>query len=121
MARTDAMVLGAGTVGTSIALHLVKRGLSVALIDRGGVGEETSYGNAGIIEGNTVFPPAFPSDFATLLRVALKRATRSQLPPLVPAADRALAARLSRRHAAEQSRRARATDPPALRQRCSRA
>jgi glycine/D-amino acid oxidase-like deaminating enzyme len=32
-------VLGAGIVGTSIALHLAKRGLSVALIDRAGVGE----------------------------------------------------------------------------------
>ncbi len=89
MARTDAMVLGAGTVGTAIALHLVKRGLSVALIDRGGVGEETSYGNAGIIEGNTVFPPAFPSDFSTLLRVALKRASEANyhlsfLPQIAP-------------------------------------
>ena len=60
MARTDAIVLGAGIVGTSIALHLAKRGLSVALVDRAGVGEQTSYGNAGIIEGNTIFPPAFP-------------------------------------------------------------
>jgi D-amino-acid dehydrogenase len=74
MARTDAIVLGAGVVGTSIALHLVKRGLSVALIDRAGVGEQTSYGNAGIIEGNTVFPPAFPTDPGALLRIALKRA-----------------------------------------------
>ena len=32
MARTDAIVLGAGIVGTSIALYLVKRGMSVALI-----------------------------------------------------------------------------------------
>ena len=119
MARTDAMVLGAGIVGTSIALHLVKRGTSVALIDRAGVGEQTSYGNAGVIEGNTVFPPAFPSDFAPLLRVALKRARRSQLSSVVPAAGRALAARLSRRLAAEQSRRDRATDPPALCARCS--
>ena len=89
MARTDAMVLGAGTVGTSIALHLAKRGLSVALVDRGGVGEETSYGNAGIIEGNTVFPPAFPSDPAQLLRIALKRATEANyhlsfLPQIAP-------------------------------------
>src|SRR5665811_2356657 len=74
MARTDAIVLGAGVVGTSIALHLLKRGLSVALIDRAGVGEQTSYGNAGIIEGNTVLPPAFPADAAALLRIALKRA-----------------------------------------------
>lgn len=74
MARTDAIVLGAGIVGTSIALHLVKRGLSVALLDTGGPGEQTSYGNAGVIEGNTIFPPAFPRDLEALLRVALKRA-----------------------------------------------
>jgi D-amino-acid dehydrogenase len=73
VARTDVIVLGAGIVGTSVAVHLVKRGLSVALVDRGGAGEGTSYGNAGIIEGNTIFPPAFPSDWSTLLRIALKR------------------------------------------------
>ena len=74
MAHTDTIVLGAGIVGTSIALHLAKRGLSVALIDRGGAGEGTSYGNAGIIEGNTIFPPAFPADWASLARIAFKRA-----------------------------------------------
>src|SRR5215510_5888344 len=50
MARTDAVVLAAGIVGTSIALHLAKRGLSVALVDKGQPGEGTSYGNAGVIE-----------------------------------------------------------------------
>ena len=89
MARTDAIVLGAGIVGASIALHLVKRGMSVALIDRAGVGEQTSYGNAGIIEGNTVFPPAFPADPGALLRIALKRAGEANyhfsfLPRVVP-------------------------------------
>jgi D-amino-acid dehydrogenase len=74
MARTDAIVLGAGIVGTSIALHLAKRGLGVALVDRKAPGEETSYGNAGVIEGNTVFPHAFPSRLSALLRIALKRA-----------------------------------------------
>jgi D-amino-acid dehydrogenase len=73
MARTDVVVLGAGVVGTSVALHLLKRGLSVAIVDRGGAGEGTSYGNAGIIEGNTIFPAAFPSDWGELLRIALKR------------------------------------------------
>jgi len=67
------MVLGAGIVGTSIAVHLARRGLSVALIDRQGVGEGTSYGNAGIIEGNTIFPPAFPSNVVELAQIALKR------------------------------------------------
>ncbi len=89
MARTDAIVLGAGIVGTSIALHLAKRGASVALIDRAGLGEQTSYGNAGIIEGNTVFPPAFPSDLGALARIALKRAGEANyhlsfLPQIAP-------------------------------------
>jgi D-amino-acid dehydrogenase len=67
------MVLGAGIVGTSVGVHLAKRGLSVALIDRQGAGEGTSYGNAGIIEGNTIFPPAFPSNVIDLAQIALKR------------------------------------------------
>src|ERR1700720_4887461 len=89
VARIDAIVLGAGIVGTSIGLQLAKRGVAAALIDRRGPGEETSYGNAGVIEGNTIFPPAFPSGFSRLLRIALKRAPEasyhvSHLPQAAP-------------------------------------
>lgn len=89
MARTDAIVLGAGIVGTSVALHLAKRGLSVALVDRHGVGRETSYGNSGVIEGSTILPPAFPSDLGTLARVAFKQASAANyhfsfLPKIAP-------------------------------------
>ena len=77
MARTDAIVLGAGIVGTSVALHLVKRGLSVALVDRKGVGQETSYGNSGVIEGSTILPPAFPPGLGALMRVAFKQASEA--------------------------------------------
>ena len=89
MARTDAIVLGAGIVGTSAALHLAKRGLSVAMVDRRPPGEETSYGNTGIIEGNTLFPHAFPSGFGNLLRIALKQAPEANyhlsfLPKVAP-------------------------------------
>jgi D-amino-acid dehydrogenase len=89
MARTDAIVLGAGIVGTSIALHLVKRGLSVVLLDRRGPGEETSYGNAGVLEGSTVFPHVFPARLTALLRIALKRAPEAnyhlaELPRVAP-------------------------------------
>jgi D-amino-acid dehydrogenase len=73
VARSDVIVLGAGIVGTSIAVHLAQKGLAVALIDRGGPGEATSYGNTGIIEGNTIFPAAFPPDFREIMRIALKR------------------------------------------------
>jgi D-amino-acid dehydrogenase len=89
MARSDVIVLGAGIIGTSAALQLAKRGLAVTLIDRGGPGEETSYGNTGIIGGAGVYPAAFPRDMMKLLKVALKRAPEanyhlSALPRLVP-------------------------------------
>lgn len=74
MARTDAIVLGAGIVGTSAALHLAKRGVAVTLVDRRGPGEETSYGNAGVLEGNTLFPHAFPKGLGALLKIVLKQA-----------------------------------------------
>ncbi len=88
MAHSDVIVLGAGIVGTSCAVHLAKRGLSVALVDRGAVGEGTSYGNTGIIAGETLFPPAFP-DWRTLPRIALKRSPQvnyhlGSLPQLAP-------------------------------------
>jgi D-amino-acid dehydrogenase len=88
MARTDVLVLGAGIVGTAIALHFVKRGLSVALVDRRRPGEETSYGNTGVI-GSTVYPTAFPRRFAKLMRIALKLAPEANyrllaLPRLIP-------------------------------------
>src|SRR4029078_12382879 len=89
MARSDAIVLGARLFGVSAAVNLCKRGLWVAWVDRRGAGEETSYGNAGVIEGNTLFAHAFPKGFAALLRIALKQAPEanshlSALPQLAP-------------------------------------
>ena len=55
--KADVLVLGAGMVGVSAALHLQKRGRRVVLIDRHNIaGEETSYGNGGLIECASVFP-----------------------------------------------------------------
>ncbi len=73
--KADAIVLGAGMVGVSAALHLQKRGRDVILIDKHELaGEETSYGNAGLIECASVFPYAFPREFSQLLRYSLNRA-----------------------------------------------
>ena len=58
MKNTDVIVLGAGIVGVSVALHLARA--RVTLVDRRGPGEETSYGNAGLIERASVIPYAFP-------------------------------------------------------------
>jgi D-amino-acid dehydrogenase len=71
----DVIVLGAGIVGVSVALHLQDRGRRVALVDRRGPGEETSYGNAGLIQRSSVVPHGFPRDTSTLLRYARNRST----------------------------------------------
>ena len=71
--RADIVVLGAGIVGICCALHLQKRGLSVALVDRRGAAEETSFGNAGLIQREGVYPYGFPHDFGALLRYGLNR------------------------------------------------
>jgi D-amino-acid dehydrogenase len=87
--QADAVVLGAGIVGVSVALHLQKRGRSVALVDRRGAAEETSFGNAGLIQREGVYPYGFPHDFGALLRYGLNRTIDahyhlSALPELAP-------------------------------------
>jgi D-amino-acid dehydrogenase len=68
--KFDTVVLGAGIVGVCIAVHLQKRGRQVALVDRKQPGNETSFGNAGLIQREGVYPYAFPRDIGTLLRYA---------------------------------------------------
>ena len=90
--QRSVIVLGAGMVGTCTAVHLALRGHQVTLVDRREPGQETSYGNAGIIQREAVEPYAFPQDWATLAQVALKRgaAVNYHLAALPPQA-RALA------------------------------
>lgn len=72
--QTDVLVLGAGMVGVSIAVHLQKRGRQVVLLDRRPPGEETSYGNGGLIQREAVFPHPFPRSLGELRRIARNRA-----------------------------------------------
>src|ERR1700674_5392152 len=88
--KADVLVLGAGMVGVSAALHLQQRGRDVILVDRHELaGEETSYGNAGMIECASVFPYMFPRDLGEILRYAMNRAPQvryqfSDLPAFLP-------------------------------------
>ena len=68
-----ALVLGAGMVGVSVALHLQRRGVAVTLLDRQGPGEGASFGNGGLIQREAVFPTAFPRAGADLRRIARNR------------------------------------------------
>lgn len=67
------IVLGAGIIGVSSALHLQAKGYRVALIDKASPGKGTSYGNAGLIERSSVIPYSFPREFTSLLRYGLNR------------------------------------------------
>jgi D-amino-acid dehydrogenase len=73
MQRFDAIVLGAGMVGVSAAWHLLRRGKAVALVDRRAPGEETSHGNAGLVQRDGFLPMGFPQKLADLLRYGLNR------------------------------------------------
>jgi D-amino-acid dehydrogenase len=68
--RADVVVLGAGMVGVSVALHLQIRGRDVVLVDRRGAGEETSYGNTGLIQREGIFPYTFPRRLSDILSYA---------------------------------------------------
>jgi D-amino-acid dehydrogenase len=71
--QADVMVLGAGMVGVSTAAHLQKRGKQVVLLDRRPPGEETSYGNAGLVQREAVFPHPFPRSVTELRRIMRNR------------------------------------------------
>src|SRR3979490_2133010 len=88
--KADVLVLGAGMVGVGAALHLQQRGRGGILVDRHArAGEETSFGNAGMIECASVFPYMFPRDLGEILRYAANRAPQvryqfSDLPAFLP-------------------------------------
>ncbi|MEW6484803.1 MAG: FAD-binding oxidoreductase [Pseudomonadota bacterium] len=78
----DVFVLGAGMVGTGCAHYLQESGKTVALVDKGAPGMQTSHGNAGIIQREAIQPYAFPRQLSVILTAAANRRTdiRYQLP-----------------------------------------
>lgn len=85
----DIVVIGAGIVGVSAALHLQRRGRAVTLLDRREPGEETSYGNTGVIEGGTYVPIAMPTNPFELVKYLPNNDTAMHfhwkaMPKLVP-------------------------------------
>lgn len=69
----SAIVLGAGMAGVSTALALLDRGWAVTLVDRKLPGQETSFGNAGIIQAEAVEPYAMPRSIGDLFSIASGR------------------------------------------------
>lgn len=79
--KFDVVVLGSGIVGVSVAIHLQMRGRSVALIDLKSPGSETSFGNAGLIQREGVYPYAFPREITSLIKYAFNNSPEVRYHP----------------------------------------
>lgn len=110
--QSDVIVLGAGIVGVSTALFLLRKGLSVCLLDRCGPGRETSHGNAGIIQREAVDPYVMPRNVLSLLRHALNRDVAVHYHPSVLAQTLPFLLRYWRSSAVGPTRRTRAANIP---------
>ncbi len=72
----DAIVIGAGLVGSAIALRLAQEGLRVALLERNAPGQEASWAGAGMLS------PA-PDTPASIPLVPFSRASLSLYPQFI--------------------------------------
>ncbi|WP_417458908.1 NAD(P)/FAD-dependent oxidoreductase [Kordiimonas sp.] len=61
MEKHDFIIIGGGIIGITTALELQAAGHGVLVLDRGGVGSGCSYGNAGHIAAEHIFPLATPA------------------------------------------------------------
>lgn len=63
-ARRTVAVIGGGAVGVATASFLLRDGHDVVLIERDGVGEGASFGNAGVLAPSSVVPMSMPGTLA---------------------------------------------------------
>ena len=54
------IVIGAGIIGICTAIELLEKGFDVAVIDRDGAAEGTSFGNAGVVSPWSCVPQSMP-------------------------------------------------------------
>ena len=76
----DIVIIGAGIVGLAIAEAMIANGRSVLVIDRKGIAQEASAGNAGALCFSDIFPLASPG--------IIRKAPKWLLDPLGPLAIR---------------------------------
>lgn len=79
--KNTVTVLGAGIVGVSCALELQRRGYVVTILDRSAPGQETSYGNAGVMARSSLMPYNNPGLWASLPRLLLNRSAQLRYNP----------------------------------------
>jgi D-amino-acid dehydrogenase len=65
------IVIGAGIVGVSCAIHLQRRGFAVTIVDRLPPGDGTSFGNAGVLAACSMVPVPMPGLLAKAPKMLL--------------------------------------------------
>jgi len=73
-------VIGAGIVGSCIALTLRKRGATVTLMDREGPASGCSFGNSGAISVSSIAPLAMPGVLASVPKMLVDPDSPLRLP-----------------------------------------
>lgn len=76
--QDEIVVVGAGIIGLAVAFHLLGEGHAVRLVERGGVAEGASRGNAGAFAFTDILPLASPG--------MLRKAPKWLMDPLGPLA-----------------------------------
>jgi D-amino-acid dehydrogenase len=75
------LVIGGGVIGLACALRIAREGRRVTLVDRDEPGRGTSFGNAGHIATEQVFPLASPEVVRGCLRYLLDRESPLRIRP----------------------------------------
>ena len=73
MNKTEISVIGAGIVGLSSAINLVKRGSKVTLIEKDLKGQPASYGNASWLSSPSITPVLMPGMFKKIPKMWLSK------------------------------------------------
>lgn len=71
--KKSVAIIGAGIVGVSTAIWLLREGHDVVLIDKNGPGEGTSFGNAGLLASAATLPLPMPGLLGKVPRMLFKR------------------------------------------------
>lgn len=79
--HSDVLILGAGVMGLSCALQLLKAGRSVTLLDKGKAGAATSAGNCGTITPSHAQPLTAPGTVSQALRWMLQNDAPLRIKP----------------------------------------
>ena len=71
--KKNIIIVGAGIIGISSALYLIRRGCKITLIDKDFKGKPASYGNASWLSGPSITPVVMPGMFGKIPKMLFSK------------------------------------------------